>query len=115
MVDTDGITKKIELEKIDSFFYNLDNVWVWIRKSRENLSLIYRNTDQIYRTRFLRAISNLNEIYTALTANSVMILKSLEKEYQPGVLRRWMDSKMDSVYIQLSELELIAKQIGEGK
>ena len=43
-----------------------------------------------------------------------MIDQSLEKQYQPGVLRQWMDSKMDSVYIQLGELELIAKQIGEG-
>lgn len=114
MTVADGITKNIELEKIDSFFYNLDNVWIWIRKSRENLSLIYRNKDQIYRTGFLRAISNLIEIYTTLTENSVMIVQSLEKQYQPGVLRQWMDSKMDSVYIQLGELELIAKQIGEG-
>ncbi len=114
MLVADGIIKITELEKIDSFFYNLDNVWVWIRKSREDLSLIYRNTDQINRTRFLRAISKLSEIYTALTENSVIIVESLKKEYQPGVLKQWMDSKMDSVYIQLSELEFIAKQIGEG-
>ena len=87
--------------------------WRWIRKSRENLSLLYRNTDLIYRTGFLRSFSQLSEIYTTLKETSDVIVKSLEKVYQTGVLREWVDSKMDSVDIQFSELEIITKQIGE--
>lgn len=111
IIEDKNINKK-NLENIDSFFYNLDFVWIWIRKSRENLSLIYRNTDQIHRTIFLRSINKLAGIYTILKELSVIIIESLEKDYQPGVLKQWIDSKMDSVYIQLSELELIAGQIG---
>ena len=107
------ITNNIELETIDRYFYNLDMAWRWIRKSRENLSLLYRNTDLIYRTGFLRSFSQLSEIYTTLKETSDVIVKSLEKVYQTGVLREWVDSKMDSVDIQFSELEIITKQIGE--
>lgn len=109
----DLIIRNIELETIDIYFHNLDIAWLWIRKSRENLSLLYRNTDLIYRTGFLRSFSNLRGIYTTLKETSAVIIKSLEKTYQPGVLRQWVDSKLDSIDIQFNELEVITKQIGE--
>ncbi len=109
----DLISQNIELKIIDKYFYDLDKAWLWIRTSREDLSLLYRNTDLLYRTRFLRSFSQLRETYSVLTETSAIITKSLEKVYQPGVLKQWVDSKMDSVDIQFSELELITKQTGE--
>lgn len=109
----DLISQNIELEIIDRYFYDLDKAWLWIRKSREDLSLLYRNTDLLYRTRFLRSFSHLSEIYSVLIETSAIIVKSLEKIYRTGVLKQWIDSKMDSVDIQFSELEIITKQTGE--
>lgn len=109
----DLTSQKIELKIIDKYFYNLDKAWLWIRKSRENLSLLYRNTDLLYRTRFIRSFNHLSEVYSVLTETSAIIIKSLEKVYQPGVLKQWVNSKMDSVDIQYSELEFITKQTGE--
>ncbi len=108
------ISKNPGLEIVDNFFNKLEVVWVLIRKSHENLSLIYRNTDTIHRAVFLRSICNLSETYSALTESSIRIIDSFEEDYQPGTLRQWVDSKMDSVDIQLSRLKLVARQMRGG-
>lgn len=107
-------TKDRNLIEIKQFYSLLDTIWYQIRICWEDLSYIYRSADLNYRIRFCRSVLLLNKNYEKFKSSGFIILDNLEGYYQPGVLRIWMNSKMDSVLGQLKKLEDIATPMSEG-
>ena len=102
------------IKNVDNFYLLLDGIWLWIRICWEELSLIYRNTDPVYRIKFSRSVNYLNQDCGNLQSASLEILDIFEKNYQPGVIKEWLNAKMDSVFSQLKNLEDIAKLMSDG-
>lgn len=105
---------KINLINVDIFFSLLDKFWMSIRTCWEELSLIYSNTDPVYRIKFSRSVNYLTISYGDLNKSSLKILDDFEKKYQPGIIREWLNAKTDSVYSQLKNLENISHIMNDG-
>lgn len=106
---------KTDLQYVDNFYSLLDDIWFLIRICWEELSLLYRNSDPVYRIKFCRSVQFLNKNYHNLKTSAHIVLDTLEGNYQSGALREWVNIKKDSVLSQLNKLENIAKPMGEGK
>ncbi|MCF6334202.1 MAG: hypothetical protein L3J12_00475 [Spirochaetales bacterium] len=100
-----------DLDIIDDFFSNLDNVWFLIRECREILTLIYSVSNYITRIKFIKSVNKLLGEYSDMVKKSKLLINKYKKEYQQGVIEEWISSRVNSVTIQTNDLEIIAEQI----
>ena len=112
-IDPENVTEN--LKYVEKFYHLLEENWLLIKICWEELSIIYRNTDPVYRITFCRSVNMLKNNYEKLQIMSIKNLETFEDLYQPGIIRNWINSKMDSVLNQLKNLENIAEFMSEGK
>ncbi len=112
--DTGKTTAKINVIDVEIFFSLVEESWSLIRLCWEELSCVYRYTDPEYRVTFIRSVKKLNLGFDKLKKSSHTILDTFEKVYQPGIIREWVNSKIDSVLNQLNTLENLIFFMNEG-
>lgn len=103
-----------KINETEKFYSLLDENWSLIRLCWDNLSYVYRNTDPVYRITFIRSVKILSNNFEKLKKSSIRTIDIFEEVYQPGIIREWVNLKLDSVLNQLKNLENLSLFMHEG-
>ena len=103
---------EVDLANVKHFFTLLDDLWSHIRNSWEELSLVYSNEDTVYRIKFCRSVKYLNQINVKFLTICNIISDAFDSDYQPGVIKIWLNAKRNTVSSQLNKLNDIVHSMG---